>query len=344
MPGPSRKIVDVLEGKTVTPPPVWLMRQAGRYLPEYRETRAKAGSFLDLCYSPDSAVEVTLQPIRRYGFDAAILFSDILVIPDALKRNVRFVQGEGPQMDPIDVAGIERLNGDGVLSHLKPVIEAVGRLRKELPEETALLGFCGAPWTVATYMIAGHGTPDQAPARLFAYRHPEVFLRLLDFLADVSAEYLIAQIDAGADAVQIFDSWAGVLGEREFQAYAVRPVARMIRTVRAARPGARIIAFAKGAGMNLKSYRQQTDANAIGLDWSVPLSFAAELQKEGPVQGNLDPMRVVAGGRALSEGIDAILQALGNGPLIFNLGHGITPDADPAHVSDLVRQVRGYKP
>ncbi len=344
MPGPSRKIVDVLEGKTVTPPPVWLMRQAGRYLPEYRETRAKAGSFLDLCYSPDSAVEVTLQPIRRYGFDAAILFSDILVIPDALKRNVRFVQGEGPQMDPIDVAGIERLNGDGVLSHLKPVIETVGRLRKELPEETALLGFCGAPWTVATYMIAGHGTPDQAPARLFAYRHPEVFLRLLDFLADVSAEYLIAQIDAGADAVQIFDSWAGVLGEREFQAYAVRPVARMIRTVRAARPGARIIAFAKGAGMNLKSYRQQTDANAIGLDWSVPLSFAAELQKEGPVQGNLDPMRVVAGGRALSEGIDAILQALGNGPLIFNLGHGITPDADPAHVSDLVRQVRGYKP
>lgn len=344
MPGPSRKIVDVLEGKTVTPPPVWLMRQAGRYLPEYRETRANAGSFLDLCYSPDSAVEVTLQPIRRYGFDAAILFSDILVIPDALKRNVRFVQGEGPQMDPIDVAGIERLNGDGVLSHLKPVIETVGRLRKELPEETALLGFCGAPWTVATYMIAGHGTPDQAPARLFAYRHPEVFLRLLDFLADVSAEYLIAQIDAGADAVQIFDSWAGVLGEREFQAYAVRPVARMIRTVRAARPGARIIAFAKGAGMNLKSYRQQTDANAIGLDWSVPLSFAAELQKEGPVQGNLDPMRVVAGGRALSEGIDAILQALGNGPLIFNLGHGITPDADPAHVSDLVRQVRGYKP
>ena len=344
MPGPSRKIVDVLEGKTVTPPPVWLMRQAGRYLPEYRETRAKAGSFLDLCYSPDSAVEVTLQPIRRYGFDAAILFSDILVIPDALKRNVRFVQGEGPQMDPIDVAGIERLNGDGVLSHLKPVIETVGRLRKELPEETALLGFCGAPWTVATYMIAGHGTPDQAPARLFAYRNPEVFLRLLDFLADVSAEYLIAQIDAGADAVQIFDSWAGVLGEREFQAYAVRPVARMIRTVRAARPGARIIAFAKGAGMNLKSYRQQTDANAIGLDWSVPLSFATELQKEGPVQGNLDPMRVVAGGRALSEGIDAILQALGNGPLIFNLGHGITPDADPAHVSDLVRQVRGYKP
>ncbi|CAD7049196.1 uroporphyrinogen decarboxylase [Pseudorhizobium endolithicum] len=342
MTGPSRKIVDVLEGKTVTPPPIWLMRQAGRYLPEYRETRAKAGSFLDLCYSPEHAVEVTLQPIRRYGFDAAILFSDILVIPDALKRNVRFVQGEGPQMDPIDVQGIEQLKTDGVVDHLAPVIETVRRLRRELPQETTLLGFCGAPWTVATYMIAGHGTPDQAPARLFAYRHPTVFARLLDFLADVSAEYLIAQIDAGADAVQIFDSWAGVLGEREFEAFAVRPVARTIRAVRAARPGARIIAFAKGAGMNLKSYRQQTDANAIGLDWSVPLSFAAELQKEGPVQGNLDPMRVVTGGRSLEEGIDAILQKLGHGPLIFNLGHGITPEADPAHVTDLVRRVREF--
>lgn len=341
MTGPSRKIIQVLEGNTVTPPPIWLMRQAGRYLPEYRETRAKAGSFLDLCYSPDHAVEVTLQPIRRYGFDAAILFSDILVIPDALDRNVRFVQGEGPQMDPIDASGIERLNADGVLDHLSPVLETVRRLRRELPGETTLLGFCGAPWTVATYMIAGHGTPDQAPARLFAYRHPEVFTKLLEFLADISAEYLIAQIDAGADVVQIFDSWAGVLGEAEFKAFAVRPVARMIRTVRAARPGARIIAFAKGAGMNLRTYRQDTDASAIGLDWSVPLSFAAELQKEGPVQGNLDPMRMVSGGRALEEGIDAILQALGSGPLIFNLGHGITPEADPSHVTDLVRRVRG---
>lgn len=339
----SRKILRVLKGETLTPPPIWLMRQAGRYLPEYRETRAKAGGFLDLCYSPDFAVEVTLQPIRRYGFDAAILFSDILVIPDALKRNVRFVAGEGPQMDPISAEEIGRLDGRDVAQHLAPVIETVRRLRKELPDETTLLGFCGAPWTVATYMIAGHGTPDQAPARLFAYRDPVAFDNLLALLADISAEYLIAQIDAGADAVQIFDSWAGVLGEREFQAYAVRPVARMISTVRAARPGARIIAFAKGAGMNLKSYRQDTGADAIGLDWSVPLSFAAELQKDGPVQGNLDPMRVVAGSRALEEGIDAILQALGNGPLIFNLGHGITPEADPSHVTELVARVRGEK-
>ncbi|ANL36352.1 uroporphyrinogen decarboxylase [Rhizobium phaseoli] len=317
------------------------MRQAGRYLPEYRETRAKAGSFLDLCYTPDYAVEVTLQPIRRYGFDAAILFSDILVIPDAMKRNVRFTEGHGPQMDPIDEAGIARLNGEEIVAYLRPVLETVRRLREALPDETTLLGFCGAPWTVATYMIAGHGTPDQAPARLFAYKYPRAFEHLLMLLADVSADYLVAQIDAGADAVQIFDSWAGVLGEKEFEAFAIRPVARMITSIKSQRPHARIIAFAKGAGYQLKAYRQKTGADAIGLDWSVPLTFAAELQKDGPVQGNLDPMRVVAGGRALEEGIDDILQHLGHGPLIFNLGHGITPQADPDHVRQLVERVRG---
>ncbi len=339
----SRKVLQVLNGETLSPPPIWLMRQAGRYLPEYRQTRAKAGSFLDLCYSPDMAVEVTLQPIRRYAFDAAILFSDILVIPDALKRNVRFEEGHGPRMDPIDVSDIVKLDARPVSAHLKPVIETVSRLRRELPEETTLLGFCGAPWTVATYMIAGHGTPDQAPARLFAYQHPEAFDRLLATLAEVSADYLVEQIDAGADAVQIFDSWAGVLGEEEFLRYAVKPVRRMIDSVRARRPDAKIIAFAKGAGILLKDYRQGTNADAIGLDWSVPLSFAAELQSDGPVQGNLDPMRVVAGGQALDDGIDAILQKLGNGPLIFNLGHGITPQADPENVSRLVGRVRGAK-
>ena len=337
----ERRIVRVLNGETLTPPPLWLMRQAGRYLPEYRETRAAAGSFLDLCYNPQLATEVTLQPIRRYGFDAAILFSDILVIPDALKRNVSFNVGHGPQMDPIDPEGIAKLSPEGVSAHLKPVIETVSRIRAALPHETTLLGFCGAPWTVATYMIAGKGTPDQAPARLFAYRYPEIFARLLDFLADVSADYLVEQIDAGADAVQIFDSWAGVLGEKEFEAYAARPVRRMIQSVRARRPQAKIIAFAKGAGLLLKDYRQKTDANAIGLDWSVPLSFAVELQKDGAVQGNLDPMRVVAGGASLDDGIDAILQALGQGPLIFNLGHGITPEANPDHVTQLVKRVRG---
>jgi len=333
----------VLDGETLSPPPLWLMRQAGRYLPEYRETRAKAGSFLDLCYSPDHAVEVSLQPIRRYGFDAAILFSDILVIPDAMKRNVRFTEGHGPEMDPIDETGIAGLNGENVVDYLQPVLETVKRLRNELPSETTLLGFCGAPWTVATYMIAGRGTPDQAPARLFAYRHPRAFEHLLRLLADVSADYLVAQIDAGADAVQIFDSWAGVLGEKEFEAFAIRPVARMIASIRARRPQARIIAFAKGAGYMLKTYRQKTGADAIGLDWSVPLAFAAELQKDGAVQGNLDPMRVVAGGRSLEEGIDDILQVLGNGPLIFNLGHGITPQADPENVRRLVERVRGAR-
>lgn len=337
----SRKMLQVLEGETLSPPPVWLMRQAGRYLPEYRKTRAEAGSFLDLCYSPTFAVEVTLQPIRRYGFDAAILFSDILVIPDALGRGVHFEEGHGPRMTPIDVAGIAALDGRPVSGHLQPVIETVRRLRRELPEETTLLGFCGAPWTVATYMIAGHGTPDQAPARLFAYRHPQAFENLLCLLADISADYLVEQIDAGADAVQIFDSWAGVLGESEFLKYAVRPVRRMIDSIRSRRPNAKIIAFAKGAGLLLRDYRQGTDADAIGLDWSVPLTFAADLQKEGPVQGNLDPMRVVAGGQALDEGIDAILQMLGNGPLIFNLGHGITPQADPENVLRLVERVRG---
>lgn len=339
----GQKIMRVLNGETIAPPPLWLMRQAGRYLPEYRETRSKLASFLDLCYSPDHAVEVTLQPIRRYGFDAAILFSDILVIPDALGRNVRFLEGHGPQMDAIDEDGIRSLNGAGVLTHLRPVFEAVRRLRMELPKETTLLGFCGAPWTVATYMIAGQSIPDQAPARLFAYKQPEAFEHLLMFLADVSADYLVAQIDAGADALQIFDSWAGVLGEKEFEAFAVKPVARMIASVKSRRPQARIISFAKGAGYLLKDYRRKTQADAIGLDWSVPLRVAAELQKEGPVQGNLDPIRVVAGGRALDDGIDDILQVLGNGPLIFNLGHGVTPQADPDCVRALVERVQGWR-
>ncbi|MGG7517920.1 uroporphyrinogen decarboxylase [Allorhizobium undicola] len=335
-----RKVLSVLKGETITPPPIWLMRQAGRYLPEYRATRARAGSFLDLCYNPELATEVTLQPIRRYGFDAAILFSDILVIPDALKRNVTFTEGHGPQMTPIQADEIDSLKGMEIFPHLDPVLAAVSGIRAGLPEETTLLGFCGAPWTVATYMIAGHGTPDQAPARLFAYRHRKAFLTLLDLLADLSAAYLVRQIKAGADAVQIFDSWAGVLGEDEFEDFCIRPVQRMIAAVKAECPATPVIAFAKGAGYLLKTYRRKTGADAIGLDWSVPLAFARELQQEGPVQGNLDPMRVVAGGAAMLEGADRILDALGHGPLIFNLGHGITPQADPDAVSQLVAHIR----
>lgn len=338
---PERKVMKVLNGETVTPPPIWIMRQAGRYLPEYRETRATAKGFLDLCYTPDLAVEVTLQPIRRYGLDASILFSDILVLPDALKCGVRFVEGEGPRLDPIDADGIAKLDPSGMHEHLAPVYETVGRLRAQLPAETTLLGFCGAPWTVATYMIAGRGTPDQAPARLFGYREPQAFSRLLDLLADMSADYLIRQLEEGADAVQVFDSWSGVLDEACFEAYCVRPMKRIVDKVRASKPGAKIIGFPKGAGLLYRDYRKKTGVDALGLDWTVPLSFAAELQKDGPIQGNLDPLRVVAGRETIKDGVDRILEALGNGPLIFNLGHGITPQADPEDVGYLVDHVRG---
>lgn len=337
----KRKVLKVIDGETVFPPPIWMMRQAGRYLPEYRETRKKAGSFLDLCYSPDLAVEVTLQPIRRYGFDAAILFSDILVVPHALGRDLRFEEGKGPLMTPMDADEILWLETEGAAKRLEPVYETVRLLRAQLPAETTLLGFCGAPWTVATYMIAGHGTPDQAPSRLFAYRHPEAFEKLLNDLADVSADYLIEQLHAGADALQIFDSWSGVLDEDCFERFCVRPVARIVEKVRAVYPDARIIGFPKGAGMLYDGYREKTGVNALGLDWSVPWSFAQDLQKQGAIQGNLDPLRVVAGGEALDQGVDAILKNLGQGPLIFNLGHGITPQAPLENVQRMIDRVRG---
>ncbi|MER8501262.1 uroporphyrinogen decarboxylase [Mesorhizobium sp. M0204] len=336
----DRIVLDVLRGKAAFPPPLWMMRQAGRYLPEYRETRRRAGSFLDLCYDPDLAVEVTLQPIERFGFDASILFSDILVVPHALGRDVRFEEGRGPLLTPITAVEIEALDGETFHVNLEPVYETVRRLRARLPDETTLIGFCGAPWTVATYMIAGHGTPDQAPARLFAYREPAAFLRLLKVLADHSAAYLIRQIEAGADVVQIFDSWSGVLDEASFGLFCVEPVAEIVRQVNAVHPNVPIIGFPKGAGDHYRSYRQQTGVTGLGLDWTVPLSTAKELQRDGAVQGNLDPLRLVAGGKALADGVAAILKALGDGPLIFNLGHGITPETPLAHVEQMVKLVR----
>lgn len=336
-------VLEVLRGESVFPPPIWMMRQAGRYLPEYRETRKRAGSFLDLCYNPDLAVEVTLQPIRRFGFDASILFSDILVVPHALGRDLRFEEGRGPLMTPIEASEIDRLDGERFHVNLSPVYETVRRLRAELPSETTLLGFCGAPWTVASYMIAGHGTPDQAPARVFAYRHPEAMKRLLALLADWSAAYLIRQIDAGADTVQIFDSWSGVLDEEGFAAFCVGPVARVIKQVRVAHPGVPVIAFPKGAGSRYDGYRAATGAAGLGLDWTVPLSQARRLQAEGAVQGNLDPQRLVAGGKAQSDGVASILSALGDGPLVFNLGHGITPDTPLSHVEAMVSQIRNAR-
>ncbi|RUV28262.1 MAG: uroporphyrinogen decarboxylase [Mesorhizobium sp.] len=336
----NRIMLDVLKGKAAFPPPLWMMRQAGRYLPEYRETRRRAGSFLDLCYDPDLAVEVTLQPIERFGFDASILFSDILVVPHALGRDVRFEEGRGPLLTPISAAEIAAFDGETFHVNLEPVYETVRRLRTKLPDETTLIGFCGAPWTVATYMIAGHGTSDQAPARLFAYREPAAFLQLLNVLVDHSAAYLIRQIEAGADVVQVFDSWSGVLDEVSFEAFCVRPMAEIVRQVRAVHPNVPIIGFPKGAGAHYRSYRQKTGVTGLGLDWTVPLTTAKELQRDGAVQGNLDPLRLVAGGKALADGVDAILKALGDGPLIFNLGHGITPETPIAHVEAMVKLVR----
>lgn len=337
----ERIVLDVLRGGSVFPPPIWMMRQAGRYLPEYKATRAKAGGFLDLCYDPDMATEVTLQPIRRFGFDAAILFSDILVVPHALGRDVRFEEGRGPVLVPITPVEVETLTGDGFHQRLDPVYETVSRLRAALPNAVTLIGFCGAPWTVATYMIAGHGTPDQAPARLFSYRHPEVMQRLMDVLAERSADYLIRQIEAGADVVQIFDSWSGVLDGESFRRWCVEPIARIVERVRAKHPDVPVIAFPKGAGARYRTFRQETGAQAIGLDWTVPFDLASQVQAGGAVQGNLDPQRLLAGGRALDAGIDAILDALGSGPLVFNLGHGITPDTPVAHVEAMVARVRG---
>jgi uroporphyrinogen decarboxylase len=337
----ERRLMRVLAGEVIFPPPIWVMRQAGRYLPEYRAARAEAGGFLDLCYTPKLATEVTLQPIRRYGFDAAILFSDILVIPDALGQKVRFSEGEGPLLNPLDLDRIEALDPGRVLTHLAPVFEAVASIRAALPDETTLLGFCGAPWTVATYMIAGRGTPDQAPARKAALRHPERFAKLIDLLANASIDYLCRQIDAGADAVQIFDTWAGVLDEAEFARWVVAPTKTIVAGVRARHPQARIIGFPKGAGAALEAFVDATGVDAIGMDWTMPLDHARDrLQPKVAVQGNLDPMRVIVGGAALDEGVDRILETLGGGRLIFNLGHGITPEADPETVGRLVERVR----
>ena len=333
---------DVLDGKHQAVPPVWMMRQAGRYLPEYRALREKAGSFLKLCFTPEMATEVTLQPVRRFGFDAAILFSDILVIPHALGRELRFVEGEGPRLDPInDAAVVARLPKPDA-AKLAPIYETVRRVKAELAPQTTLIGFCGAPWTVATYMIAGQGTPDQAPARLFAYRQPEAFEALIEILIDASVDYLAAQLEAGADAVQIFDTWAGVLPTEQFDRWCITPTQEIVARLREKVPDARVIGFPRGAGMMALSYAEMTGITAIGIDWTLPLFVAQEaLQPRLPVQGNLDPLVLRAGGAALDQSVDAILEALSGGPFIFNLGHGILPDTPIAHVERMLKRVRG---
>ena len=336
---------DVLDGKRQAVPPVWLMRQAGRYLPEYMAVRKTVGSVLDLCFSPKLAAEVTLQPVRRFSFDAAILFSDILVIPHALGRNVRFEAGEGPRLDPFDdPVTMTKLQASIAESMLAPIYETIRLVKAELPPAVTFLGFCGGPWTVATYMVAGRGTPDQAPARMFAYRHPEAFSRLIDILVEASIDYLVRQLGAGVDAVQIFDTWAGILPPDEFQRWCIAPTKRIVAGVRTAVPGAKIIGFPRGAGSNLKRYVEDIEIDAVGLDWMVDLGFARdEIQRRRPVQGNLDPLALRAGGAALDRSVDAILEALAGGPFIFNLGHGILPETPIAHVERMLARVRGSR-
>ena len=318
------------------------MRQAGRYLPEYQNLRKRAGDFLNLCFTPELAAEATLQPIRRFAFDAAILFSDILVIPHALGQSVRFDAGEGPRLDPIgDGAGLTRLKQQVDQSVLGPIYETVHLAKAGLPSRVALLGFCGAPWTVATYMIAGHGTADQEPARLFAYREPQAFAALIDTLVEASAGYLIRQLQAGADAVQIFDTWAGVLPPDEIRRWCIDPTQRIITKVRAAMPRAKVIGFPRGIGTAALDYVEHVAVNALGLDWTMDPGFARDhIQRRVPVQGNLDPMVLLAGGAALDRAVDGILAVFSERPFIFNLGHGILPQTPIAHVEQMLARVR----
>jgi uroporphyrinogen decarboxylase len=341
----AKALLAALAGERRKTPPIWLMRQAGRYLPEYRELRAKAPTFLDLCYDPALAVEATLQPIRRFGFDAAILFSDILVLPNALGQTVSFESGDGPRLDPIgDAEGLAKLRDEPDWRRLAPVFEALERVKGALPKETALIGFCGAPWTVASYMIAGRGTLDQAPARLFAYRQPDLFARLIERLVDASAEYLRRQFAAGAEAVQIFDSWAGVLPPAEFERWCAAPIAAIAARVRAGTPDARLIAFPRGAGTQLAKFGAIAEIDAVSLDTAAdPKAALAALPERLALQGNLDPLALVAGGRRLDEEIDRVLTSFGTRAHIFNLGHGILPETPIAHVERLVARVRGQE-
>ena len=339
----TKPILEVLTGRRQAVPPVWFMRQAGRYLPEYRALRAKAGSFLDLCFTPEWAAEATLQPIRRFRFDAAILFSDILVVPHALGRAVTFEVGEGPRLEPLDdAAKLGTLARQADEKVFAPVYEAVRRVKAALPGDTALLGFCGAPWTVATYMVAGRGTPDQTPARILAYREPDAFARVIDILVETSSRYLVEQLKAGADAVQIFDTWAGVLPPRAFARWCVEPVGKIVENVRREMPGAKVIGFPRGAGAALGDYIEQVLVDAVSIDWTAEPSFVRErIQSRVAIQGNLDPLALLAGGTALDRAIDDILEAYGKGPLIFNLGHGILPETPIAHVEQTLRRIRG---
>jgi uroporphyrinogen decarboxylase len=339
----TKTILRALQGEVLPTPPIWMMRQAGRYLPEYRATRAQAGDFLSLCYTPDLAAEVTLQPIRRYGFDAAILFADILLLPQALGPKLWFETGEGPRMEttttPAEVAALCPV--EAIHDTLAPVYETVRILARELPAETTLIGFAGSPWTVATYMIAGRGSKDQAAAHRLKDEDRATFAALIDRITEATVDYLSAQVEAGAEVVKLFDSWAGSLKSRDFDDFAVAPAARIIAALKARHPGLPVIAFPREAGEGYVGFARRTGADCVALDNSVtPEWAAAHVQVDGCVQGNLAPEHMVTGGDALVEATRRVVRAFAGGPHIFNLGHGITPEADPENVALMIQTVR----
>ena len=339
----SRKpLLAVLGGERRDPPPLWMMRQAGRYLPEYRRLREDKGSFVDLVYDSDSAADVTLQPLERFpGLDAAILFSDILIVPFAIGQNLSFVAGEGPRLTPpLTSSSLDQLTP--FLARLEPIYETVRKVKQRLAPDKALIGFAGSPWTVATYMIAGQGSRDQAEARTLAYRDPGQFADIVARIEAVTFDYLSGQAAAGAEALQLFDSWSGSLAPAEFERWVIAPTARLVERLRAKHPEVPVIGFPKGAGGKLGAYARETKVSAIGLDETVdPLWAAKELPKRLPVQGNLDPLALRAGGEALYSGTQRILDAFAERPHIFNLGHGILPDTPIDQVEELIARVKG---
>lgn len=340
---PTKTILRALAGETLPTPPIWMMRQAGRYLPEYKATRAQAGDFLSLCYNPDLAAEVTLQPIRRYGFDAAILFADILLIPQALGADLWFVTGEGPRLSTItSQADFDKLGSvDNIHETLNPIYETVKILSRALPSETTLIGFAGAPWTVATYMIAGRGTPDQGPAHALMQNDVAVFEALLDKITEATIHYLLAQIEAGAEVVKIFDSWAGSLKGDAFRKYSLEPARKITAALKAKYPDIPVIGFPREAGDGYIGFAKATGVDCVALDNSVSADWgAAHVQVDGCVQGNLASSHMVTGGQPLVDETKAIVKAFSKGPHVFNLGHGITPDADPDNVQRMIDAVR----
>ena len=343
---PPKTLLETLHGRKTNRTPIWLMRQAGRYLPEYRALRAKAKNFLDFCYSPDLAVEATLQPIRRYDLDAAILFSDILVVPHGLGQKVWFEEGVGPLLDPIGGTDeLKRFETARMLEALAPVYETLRRLRKEMPEDRTLIGFAGAPWTLASYMIEGGSSRDFAKAKLWAYGRPESFQKLTDLLVDAVATHLEAQVAAGAEALQIFDSWAGALDTAAMRRWSLEPIQAIVTRLQRTVPNVPVIVFPRGVATGYREFAEAGIGHAISFDQHVDPAWARDaVQSQRVVQGNLDPRWVVIGGDGMRQAIHRILDALDQGPLVFNLGHGCVPETPPEHVSELIETVRTYTP